>query len=151
MPNGAFSTFSAPPLFPEQHYSKCRPSRPVHMDRLHTSGMFSPISNSSDIIGDIRWSSEYVFLTVIIHSPRPSATLSLNAPLGQLRFLSPNDQIFFEDATAITASQVANNMLSTLALTICFLMIIFRSVHYLLLNPLPMLGQRILCLQVIMT
>ena len=106
---GDFSPFSAPHLFPASSHSKCRPSRPLQMDGLYTSGVLTPVSESSDGVSDLPPSSNYCFITVVIHSTRPSATLSLNAPLGQISLMSLADHVVFEDAAAITASQVARN------------------------------------------
>ena len=106
---GDFSPFSAPHLFPALNHSKCRPSRPLQMDGLYTSGVLTPVSESSDGVSDLPPSSKYCFITVVIHSTRTSATLSLNAPLGQISLMSLADHVVFEDAAAITASQVARN------------------------------------------
>ena len=106
---GDFSPFSAPHLFPASSHSKCRPSRPLQMDGLYTSGVLTPVSESSDGVSDLPPSSNYCFITVVIHSTRTSATLSLNAPLGQISLMSLADHVVFEDAAAITASQVARN------------------------------------------
>ena len=71
--------------------------------------MLTPVSESSDGAGDMPPSSNYCFITVVIDYTCPSATLSLNAPLGKIRLMSLAGHVVFEDAAAIIASQVAHN------------------------------------------